>query len=376
MIYFDACATGGKKADCVFEACKTHLENIANAGRSGHKIATQNGIILREFRELIADSFALDDASRIVITKNCSEALNLGILGTIEGLKKGKIKPHIIASALDHNSVLRPLYHLKSKGDIELTILYPQGGNGLTTQDVKKAIRKNTRLVCLNLVSNVTGGQTDVCDIAKYLSNLGILTLCDGAQGLGHIDFSAENIDILCAPMHKALGGVMGVGFCGFSKRVKPVPIAFGGTGTNSNSLYQGVDFPESFEVGTLNMLGICASRAGLEHKMTNFSKSQKKVAHLNSHLRSFKFPNLVEYSVPNECGIFSFLIDGLDSAEIANILSEKYDIASRGGLTCAPLMHRHLGTEKSGILRISFDEFNTHKEIETLAKALFEIAK
>ncbi len=376
MIYFDACATGGKKEQCVINACVSHFENIANAGRSGHKLAVENGIAISEFRSTIAGSFSLFSPQKVVLTKNCSEALNIGILGIISGLKKTAQKPHVITTALEHNSVLRPLFHLKSKGDIELSILPPLDFGGVSWDQVRKSIRKNTKLVCINLVSNVTGGRSEVEDIASHLAKTDILTLCDGAQGLGHFEFSAENIDILCAPMHKALGGVMGVGFAGFSKRANPVPIAFGGTGVNSNSLSQGTTFPESFEVGTLNLPGILASHAGLTHKMTHLSESKKKVAQLYSHLKSYKFENLKEFSVTNECGIFSFLIGNIDSSEIANILNEKYDIACRGGLTCAPLIHRHLGTSKSGVCRVSFDEYNTHEEIEILANALKEIAE
>ncbi len=377
LIYFDACATGGKKDDSVISATLEHFENIANAGRSGHKLATQNGILLADFRNLIAESFKISNPSRIVVTKNCSEGLNLGILGTIRGLKKrrGEV-PHVITSALEHNSVLRPLFHLRSKGEISLTVCEPSTLGGVELSVVKNAMKKSTRLVCLNLVSNVTGGRSEVEKVGEYLKNTDVILLCDGAQGLGHFDFSAENIDILCAPMHKALGGVMGVGFASFSEKVTPLPIAFGGNGVNSSSLSQGVDFPESFEVGTMNMLGICGSFAGLKHKMAHMKESVKKVAELDSHLRSFKFDNLKEYSVPNECGIFSFLACGLDSAEIANYLNEKHDIACRGGLTCAPLCHKFLGTTKTGVCRISFDEYNTHEEIEILAKAILDINK
>lgn len=377
LIYFDACATGGKKADCVKDACLAHFDKIANAGRSGHLLAVENGMILSEFREKISESFGISNPSRVVITKNCSEALNLGILGILNGMKKkGGVIPHVITSMNEHNSVLRPLFYLKSKGKISLSVLPPAKNGGISVSAVKNSLKKSTRLVCLNFVSNVTGGRSEIEQIGEFLSKTDVVFLCDGAQGLGHLKISAENIDVLCAPMHKALGGVMGVGFAGFSEKANPLPISFGGTGVNSHALSQGVDFPESFEVGTQNMLGVCGSLAGLSHKMANFESSQNKVAELTAHLRSFKFENLKEFSVPNECGIFSFLIGGYDSAELANILNEKYNIACRGGLTCAPLIHKHLGTAKSGVLRISFDEYNTHEEIEVLASALKEISQ
>ncbi len=377
LIYFDACATGGNKADCVKEACHAHFDKIANAGRSGHALAVENGMMLSDFREKICECFEGEDPSRVIITKNCSEALNLGILGITKGWKKKiGIIPHVITSMNEHNSVLRPLFYLKSKGEISLSVLPPDKNGGVSVSAVKNAVKKTTRLVCLNFVSNVTGGRSEIEEIGEFLSATDIIFICDGAQGLGHLRLSGGNIDVLCAPMHKALGGVMGVGFALFSEKAKPLPISFGGTGVNSSSLSQGVDFPESFEVGTPNMLGVCGSLAGLSHKMANFESGEKKVADLTAHLRSFKFDNLKEFSVPNECGIFSFLTSKYDSAELANIFNEKYNIACRGGLTCAPLIHTHLGTAKTGVCRISFDEYNTHEEIEVLATAIKDIAK
>ncbi len=376
LIYFDAAATGGKKAECVKNAGMWHFDNIANAGRSGHDLAVKNGMILSDFRNLVSESFQIADPARIIITKNCSEGLNLGIFGVLNGLKrKNGITPHVVTSMIEHNSVLRPLFYLKNKGEITLSVLPPDKNGGVSVEAVRKAIKKTTRLVCLNLVSNVTGGKSEIEQIGEYLAQTDIIFICDGAQGLGHFEFSAKNIDVLCAPMHKALGGVMGVGFAAFSSKAKPAPTAFGGTGVNSSSLLQGVDFPESFEVGTPNMLGVCCSLAGLEHKMANFDSAKSKMKELSSHLSSFEFKNLKEFSTRNECGIFSFLIGSYDSAEIANILNEKYNIACRSGLTCAPLIHKFLGTAKTGVLRISFDEHNTHEEIEILAKAINEIS-
>ncbi len=378
LIYFDAAATGGKKSDCVREASCKYFDMLANPGRGGHKLAIENGMKAFELRELIASFVGTNSPQRVVFTKNCSEALNLGIFGVIARIKRDEPTkiPHVITTVLEHNSVLRPLFHLKNRGDITLSVLPPDKSGGIGALSVKKAIRPGTRLVCMNLVSNVTGGKSEVEKTAKMLASTDIYLLCDGAQGVGHFDFDASNVDILCAPFHKALGGVSGLGFAIFSENITPVPIAFGGNGVNSSSVLQGDDFPESFEVGTLNTHGIIASLAGLQNKIENFEESKKKIAQLDAHLRSYSFERLKEFSVKNECGIFSFLLEGMDSAMISNILNEKYDIATRSGLTCAPLCHGYLNTTKTGVTRVSFDEYNTHEEIEKLATAIKEISK
>ena len=369
MIYFDNAATGGKKSQEVIFSCNKHFKNIANPGRSGHMLSIENAMKVYSLRDIVSNTFSTSSPDRVILTKNCSEALNLGIFGAYQ---KGS---HIITTKNEHNSVLRPLNHLEKMNKIETSFVSPEENGEISLSSIKKQIRKDTKMICVNMVSNVTGGTSNVEEIGEYLSNTDIIFLVDGAQGLGHLPLSAKNIDILCAPFHKALGGIMGVGFCAFSEKVSPRPLLFGGNGQNSNSMEQGNIFPESFETGTLNMMGICGAYAGMKYTVNNFEKNRNHMKDLTHHIQNFKFKNMKVFSTKNECGIFSFLIDGYDSQEISNILWEKYKIACRGGLTCAPLIHDHLKTLDSGVTRISFDHFNTHKEIEFLAKALYEIA-
>ena len=113
MIYFDNAATGGRKPDCVLSATTAALKVCANPGRSGHKLALSLGKIVRNCRRVLNDFFDGYDDERVIFTKNCTEALNIALFGV---LKPGD---HVVVSAMEHNSVLRPLEQLKALGVIE-----------------------------------------------------------------------------------------------------------------------------------------------------------------------------------------------------------------------------------------------------------------
>ncbi|MGI6125235.1 MAG: aminotransferase class V-fold PLP-dependent enzyme, partial [Acetivibrionales bacterium] len=74
--------------------------------------------------------------------------------------------------------------------------------------------------------------------------------------------------------------------------------------------------------------------------------------------------------------GIITFIIDGMDSSETADLLDSRYHIAARPGFHCAPLAHKALGTEKTGMVRLSLGYFNTPDEIQYTIDSIKEIAK
>lgn len=78
------------------------------------------------------------------------------------------------------------------------------------------------------------------------------------------------------------------------------------------------------------------------------------------------------EYGGP----VISFNVRGMSSAEAGNILSDEYDICVRCGLHCAPLVHKHYGTLKDGMIRIALGVDNTIEEINFFLQAVSEISK
>ena len=371
MIYLDNAATGGFKPSAVLNSANTVLKYLsANPGRSGHRLSVKGAELVYRSRLAISNAFNCP-VDRVVFTKNCTEALNTAIFGL---LRQGD---HVISTVYEHNSVLRPLYHLQSKGVITLDIV-SNNNDGIITE-ISKKITPKTKLIAVTSASNVTGEVMPVYDIGLLAKNNGIKFLVDGAQGAGHvkIDMKKNNISILTLACHKGLYGIMGSGVLAFDEQTDILPLTFGGTGIDSFNTSQPDDYPEKLESGTLNLPAISVISEGVEYAMknlTNFSThlektTQKLITHLN-HIEGIKV-----YSKPNPTGIVCFELSNVDSIQVAEILSEKYDIAVRGGFHCAPLIHKHLKTDQSGLVRVSLAVQNTMGEINYLIKAIREIA-
>ena len=372
MIYFDNAATGGFKINSVTSAVNTSLNYLlANPGRSGHRLSLAGAKTIYECRETLSRFFnCLPE--RVIFTKNCTEALNLAIFGSL------KTGGHVITTVYEHNSVLRPLYALKSQGLIELDIVDELDENGLVL-GIKKAIKPNTYLIVTTSVSNLTGFTLPIGEIGQIAKQFNLLYLVDGAQGAGHValDMKTQNISMLALAGHKGLYGIMGSGALLVDQDTDLTPILYGGTGTDTFNQSQPNVYPERLEAGTLNLPAISALNEGAKHVSQNLNIFQSYLFSATEHLITelTKIPSITCYSQPNQSGIVAFKINGVDSMEIADRLNLEYDIAVRGGFHCAPLIHKKLGTDTSGLVRISLAVQNTYREINNFIKAIKSIA-
>lgn len=369
MIYFDNAATSLLKPYSVKRAVIDALDNYtANPGRSGHFRSMMVAEKIFDTREMLKHFFNANDYE-VIFTKNCTEALNLAILGTL------KAKDHIIVSCYEHNSVLRTLEHLKKDG-IEVTMIYSDLND--FSNHLEENIKVNTKMVICTLVSNVTGESSDVESIGNFCQKHKLIYLADGAQASGHIkiDLTNSNIDLFCFAGHKGLMSITGVGGLVVKKGIKLSPIMFGGTGTESENLNQPDAIPEGFEAGTLPSIPIISLKAGVEFLEKNFSKiiekEEKLTNYLYNSLKNLKF--LTIYSKDDSKNVISFNMKNLDSSYLADLLDEKFQICVRAGLHCAPLIHKKLDTINTGTVRVSLDYNNRFEEIDRLVYALKSI--
>ncbi len=376
MIYFDNAATGGRKPDCVLTAVSSALKVCANPGRSGHKLSLSCLGIVQECRNEVSNYFDGYGFERVAFTKNCTEALNLALFGTIN---KGD---HVIASVMEHNSVLRPLkkLHDERKVEYELCPLAPFSENEPTRLDLsslKKMIKPQTKAVVITSCSNVNGATPSLYAIRKILPK-SVLLIVDGAQGGGHIPIKMKSmgIDLLALAGHKGLFAMQGSGALLFSERVELPPILYGGTGTMSFSLDMPEFYPDNLEAGTLSFPAVYSLLEGVRYLAVNERQISAKIQELSAYFQVelSKLPGYKSYSQPNESGIIAFAHERMQSEYISSLLSSRYDIAVRGGLHCAPLMHQALGTQDNGLVRVSFSHFNSKAEIDELLRALREI--
>ncbi len=373
MIYFDNSATTRFKPECVINAMVNAMKFLsANPGRSGHSASVKASLLVHRARCRVA-GLVNADPSRVIFTLNCSDALNMAVLGTA---KKGG---HVITSMCEHNSVLRPLFELRREGVIELTVLKPCSSGHVSAEDAERAIRKNTYMIAIGSMSNVTGSVAPVHDLGRICRKNGLLYLCDAAQSGGYTDINMResNIDMLALAPHKGLHAPMGVGVLALSERVSPNPIRFGGTGTMSESVYQPMDIPEGFETGTLPLPAIAGLTAGISWVEANAHDFRPKLSSLSDYLlsRLKKISGVTVYTPSAHGAIAAFNIRDYKSEHVADILSSEYDIAVRSGLHCAPKMHEFLGTTAQGIVRASLGCDNTKEQCDFLLQAVSEIA-
>ena len=368
MIYFDNAATGGAKPESVISATSAAMRACANPGRSGHALSLACAERVYSVRKILQAFFGAPSAERVIFTKNCTEALNIAILGTIG------LGDKVVTTVAEHNSVLRPLKYLEGRGAAVRYAPLDRSGN-IDIRALTSLVDERTAAVVITLASNVTGTSPDITAVRRAIPR-NTLLICDGAQACGHekIDITALGIDALAVAGHKGMLAAQGSGALIMSSRFNPEPIMFGGTGSESFNLDMPEFYPDRSEAGTLNYPAIISLGEGALYLKTRMYEHRDFLVYLTDKLLTglASLPFVRVYSRTNPYGIASFDVEGASSEDIADRLSRDYSVCVRAGLHCAPLMHGALGT--SGLVRASLSPFNTEGEVEYFLKAMREI--
>lgn len=378
VIYLDNAATSYPKPEEVYEAVLHHMKHAgANPGRSGHQLALEAGRGIFGTRESIASLFNIDNPMQIIFTSNATEALNLAIKGV---LKKGD---HVITSSMEHNSVLRPIKALEDIG-VENTIIKCNSDGSLSPEDIKHAIKNNTKMVVLTNASNVTGTIMPIEEVGKITKEAGILFLVDAAQTAGIYDINVKqmNIDLLALPGHKGLMGPQGTGILYIGEGIDVMHFKEGGTGSKSEELTQPEMLPDRYESGTPNAPGIVGLGAGIEfilkEGLDKIRNHEKQLTHY--FIEELKKIEMVKIYGPKDVekqgAVVSINIGDEDSSEIAFILDKVFNIAVRSGLHCAPMAHKTIGSFDQGTVRFSIGYFNTKEDIDKAIEAIKNICE
>jgi cysteine desulfurase family protein len=318
------------------------------------------------------------DPDRLTFSYNATDSLNIIIQGMIS---KGD---HVITSCLEHNSVLRPLYHKEQEGFIEVTYIPFDASGYIHPEDIKSKIKRNTKMVILNHASNVLGTVQPIAEVGKVCREAGIYFALDASQSAGiiKIDIQEMNIDLLAFTGHKCLLGPTGIGGSYVADNVPIRATRFGGTGVRSAQRTHLEEFPYLLESGTLNILGVAGLNAGQKwiRDKVIFQLHQQEMRlwkKLKDGLATID--GVVVYcgnDSENHTAVLSFTIDRWKSGDVGTILGAHYRIACRAGLQCAPLVHEKLGTEKlGGTIRFSLGPFNTEEHVEKAVEAVRKIA-
>lgn len=377
MIYLDNAATTMYKPQAVVEAVVRAMTSMGNAGRGANEASLSASRIIFDTRDRLCKLFNGTNPKQIVFTNNSTESLNIAI--------KGLLNPgdHVITTMLEHNSVLRPLYEMREKG-VELTIVKSNKKGTLDIADIEAEIKDNTKMIVCTNGSNLTGNYIPVGEIGKIAKERGVLFVVDASQtaGVFPIDVQAMNIDVLCFTGHKGLLGPQGTGGMYVREGLQIRPLKTGGSGIKTYSKTHPTEMPTALEAGTLNGHGIAGLHAALgylEEEGIDKIRAKEQELMWKFYEAVKEIPNVTVYgdfSTKNRCAVVSLNIGDYDSSEVSDALLMDYNISTRPGGHCAPLMHEALGTVEQGAVRFSFSHYNTDEDVDTAIRAIRELSQ
>ena len=377
MIYMDNAATTMHKPKEVIDAVVVAMSSMGNAGRGVNEASLSASRLIYDTREKLCRLFGAEDPRQIVFTANSTESLNIAI--------KGILNPgdHVIATMLEHNSVLRPLYEMEKKG-VRLTIVKSNPEGTLDLADIENAIAPDTKMIVCTNGSNLTGNYIDPEPIGTLARAKGLVFVVDASQtaGVFPIDVQKMKIDVLCFTGHKGMLGPQGTGGMYVRKGLSVRPLLSGGSGVQTYSKTHPTEMPTALEAGTLNGHGIAGLHAAVEYLEktgvdTIRAREQDLMWRFYEGVKEIPGVKVYgDFSTKNRCAIVTLNIGDYDSSEVSDELLTEYGISTRSGGHCAPLMHEALGTVEQGAVRFSFSHYNTEEEVDTAIRAIRELAE
>ncbi|AOR24871.1 aminotransferase class V-fold PLP-dependent enzyme [Clostridium taeniosporum] len=379
-VYLDNSATTFPKPKQVVDAMYNYLVNIGgNSGRGNYNNSIKSNKLLYDARETVCSFFGFDNCQNVIFTNNVTTSLNTLIKGI---LKSGD---HVITSSMEHNSVIRPLFHVKEDLNVEVDIVNANKLGFINPTDFESKIKSNTKLIVITQASNVTGSIQDLKPIGEICKKHNIFFIIDSSQGAGVIDINMKelNANAICFTGHKSLLGPQGIGGFILDNKLNESCNSFiqGGTGSSSYLLTQPDFLPDKFESGTLNMPGIVGLAEGIKYinsiGINNiYEHNNYLLKHLLQGLMNINNLNVYgDTTGNNSTTCVSINLNNLDTSEAGYYL-DCNNIKTRTGLHCSPLAHKTIGTYPSGTIRLSISHFTSIKEIDYTLNILNKIAK
>ncbi len=373
MIYLNNFSTGFPKPGCVLKGINDYLisppdDSLRNGGGES---------IVNSCRQKVAKFFKCSSEYQVILTSGATEALNLVLFG-LSGMS------HVISTVTEHNSVIRPLKFLEKEKQLTISWIKCDLYGYVDLDELKANVRSNTTAIVINHCSNVTGAIQDLSEISKIAQDKGVLLIVDASQSAGviEIDLSVTKVDALIFTGHKNLFSTSGVGGVVIHKNLSLKPLLHGGTGVKSSLLYQPEEFPYKYEAGTMNDVGFVALNYGLDYidsiGLDNiFNQKKSLVDYALPQLKSILDIQVLESETTRKSiPVINIQHNEFSVEDLSYILHHSYGFITRSGLHCAPLIHKYIGTDPEGTIRLSFSHLNVKSDIDQLIKALTEISK
>ncbi len=378
QVYLDNASTSFPKPDAVAEAVAQAVRIVGlTTGRGTSFCEIDPDDITVKVRQMVARLINADDPQRVIFTYSATDSINLVLFGTLgEG-------DHMLVSPLEHHAVSRAAHHLRETRNVSFDAMPADADGRIIPERIKEAVKPSTRLACVSHISNVSGTVQPLRDIGAELKRLNVPFMVDASQSAGchAIDVKAMDIDVVAAPGHKSLLGLPGTGVLYLNDRLQPAPFRVGGTGIKSELYHLPPELPVYYESGTPNVLGIIALESSLGFI---FEQTVEAIERRHHELTARVLAALQERPGVSVVGptdpairapVISFNIEGYAPKELSQLLAEKYHIAHRGGLHCAPMAHEFFGTIKcGGSVRVSPAYLTPDREVEYFCEVLEEL--
>jgi len=386
IVYLDNAATSFPKPDQVLTAARDFYAAFGvNPGRTGCDLCLAAEQMILQTRKRLSAFFNPSavaagkpkDPKRLIFTLNGTMSLNLIVNGMVGS------GDHVVTTMVEHNSVIRPVNHRVRDAGANATYVVPDGEGYIDPEDIRKAIRPNTKLVIVNHASNVTGVVQDVQAIGKVCRELGVPLAVDTAQTAGvlPIDMTECNISFLAFTGHKGLLAPTGTGGICVADDAEIRGTIYGGTGVRSADPYHLEEYPYRLEAGTQNLAGIAGLSAGLdwleEHGMDKVRRHEMELmAELQNGLA--EIPGVKIWGtkrLDRRVATLSITVANYDPSDVGTILDAEHTVLVRTGLHCAPLIHDHMGSSPRGTVRFSIGPYNTREHVAAAIRAVEQLA-
>jgi cysteine desulfurase / selenocysteine lyase len=364
--YLDFAATSAIRPPRVAEAVHRFLVEVGSTpGRGGHRLALEAGRLALGCRQAVTRVLGLgSDPSRVAFCQNATQALNTALAGV---LRSGDA---VVVTAFDHNAVLRPVHRLASERGVEVRMVEGDAGGNLDL-DGARMLLDGARLLVVNGASNVLGTSLPVRDLSAMAHEAGALVLVDAAQWGGHFAESLADLgaDLVAFTGHKALLGPQGIGGLWVRGGLQIDPLFAGGTGGDSRRRAMPDSLPDRLEAGSANSPGMAGLLAGISFlEEEGVAALRGREMELKALLRDglSSLPGVRVLSPPGEkgVGIVTVVSDRIDPPTLAMRLDREWGVMVRHGLNCAPEVHRILGTEATGAVRLSLGWASTADDV------------
>jgi cysteine desulfurase / selenocysteine lyase len=389
--YLDSAATSLKPAP-VLDAVRTFYETVGGSvDRGAHRLAAAASDAYAAARAQVAQRLLGAPPEEVVLTRNCTEALNmLAYALAREGLDGAPVvrwRPRdvVLTTVFEHHSNLLPWQRLAREVRADLRVVRPRGDR-LRGDDL--AVHGGVRVIALQHASNVTGHLHDIRDLALAAKRAhpGALVIVDGAQAAGHmpVDVRALGADAYAFAGHKGPLGPQGTGGLWVRRELLdrlPPMLVGGGTvaDVEEHRATFRADAARRLEGGTPDVAGVVglAEGARLVAETVGLERVRTHERALVLQAREGLTAAGATLVGPSNVGVVSFNLPGWGCHDVALSL-DKEGIAVRSGHHCALPLARFLGTldQHGGTVRASFHYYNTAADVDRLVAGVRGLAR